>query len=143
MGVTVCAMTCPRIEGRRYAFRLPDRLRAAREQAGLSQADLAHHTGISLKSVQRYEAGTTTPRPPQLLSWAMVTGFSLAWLGQGEDTREDTLKSAATVDTVNGGTGKNGVRRSAGATPGPGRPQPFTAAEDHDDVSAPEPSGGS
>lgn len=75
--------------GRHYVFGQTDRLRAAREQAGLSQSDLAHITGISLKSVTRYEAGDTRPRRPQLIAWAMATGFGLEWLETGKAPSPD------------------------------------------------------
>jgi transcriptional regulator with XRE-family HTH domain len=71
-------------QGRHYEFGQPDRLRAAREQAGLSQAALAELTGISLKSITRYEAGDTVPRHPQLIVWSMATGFSVDWLDTGK-----------------------------------------------------------
>jgi transcriptional regulator with XRE-family HTH domain len=71
-------------QGRHYEFGLPDRLRAAREQAGLSQFALAAITGISLKSITRYETGGTVPRRPQLVVWALATGFDLEWLESGK-----------------------------------------------------------
>lgn len=70
--------------GRIYEFGLPDRLRVARELAHLGQRDLAALTGISRQSVYNYEAGITKPRRPQLIVWAMATGFSVAWLESGK-----------------------------------------------------------
>lgn len=75
------------VEGRRYHFRQADRLRAAREHAGLSQADLASLTGISIRSITRYESGATRPRRPQLAAWAAATGFALQWLEAEHDCR--------------------------------------------------------
>lgn len=62
---------------------IADRLRKARETAHLSQAELAQAIGISRRSVTNYEAGTTLPRRPVLLSWAMVTGVRREWLAYG------------------------------------------------------------
>ena len=73
------------MSGRSYQFGLADRLRAAREIAGLGQADLAEASGTSRSSVQNYEAGTTKPHRPQLISWAMATGFSWRWLETAEE----------------------------------------------------------
>lgn len=76
-------------------FTMADRLRKAREVAGLDQAQLASELGISRASVGNYEAGNTTPRRPTLLAYAMRTGVSLAWLTTG--------------DTAGGGPGGEGL----------------------------------
>jgi transcriptional regulator with XRE-family HTH domain len=57
-----------------------DRLRKAREHAGLQQAELATAIGVGRTSVVRYEAGQSVPSRPVLLAWAMRTGVSLEWL---------------------------------------------------------------
>lgn len=61
-----------------------DKLRKARVDAGLEQAELATEIGISRNTVRNYEAEKTTPRRPVLLAWAMRTGVSLEWLTQDE-----------------------------------------------------------
>lgn len=64
---------------------LGDRMKKAREHAGLSQAELAEKIGISMSSVSRYEIDKTAPGRPVLLSWHLCTGVSLEWLvGGGE-----------------------------------------------------------
>lgn len=40
-------------------------VREARERANLTQQELAGHLGVSERSVQNWEAGTTFPRPSQ------------------------------------------------------------------------------
>ena len=70
-------MTTQAVGGRSYEFGLKDRLRAAREQAGFGQREFAVATGIGRNSIVNYEGGTTTPKRPQLVAWAMATGFSL------------------------------------------------------------------
>lgn len=40
-------------------------LRKAREQVALTQVELARHLGVSSRSVQGWEAGTSYPQPKQ------------------------------------------------------------------------------
>jgi transcriptional regulator with XRE-family HTH domain len=65
------------------AWTQQDRLRKAREHAGLTQAELADRLGIGRTTVANYENGTTLPKRPVLLSWALATGIRLAWLMHG------------------------------------------------------------
>jgi len=62
---------------------LGDRLRKAREAAGLKQAELARKIGISRASIVNYEAGRYVPSRPVLLSWALCCGVDWAWLTGG------------------------------------------------------------
>src|SRR5258706_7656139 len=62
---------------------LGDRLRKARESAGLKQAELARKIGISRASIVNYEAGRYLPSRPVLLSWALCCGVDLGWLTGG------------------------------------------------------------
>lgn len=61
-----------------------DRLRKAREHAGMKQSELAAAIGISRNSVSNYESGTTPPRQIVLNQWSLATGVPLAWLTSGE-----------------------------------------------------------
>jgi transcriptional regulator with XRE-family HTH domain len=61
-----------------------DRLRKAREQSGLEQADLARDLGVSRNTVGNYEGGRVSPRRPVLVAWALRTGVQLSWLVTGE-----------------------------------------------------------
>lgn len=61
---------------------LADRLRKAREVAGLEQAELAQRIGISRHTVGNYELGRGV-RGPKLIvlrAWSQETGVPLAWL---------------------------------------------------------------
>jgi transcriptional regulator with XRE-family HTH domain len=63
---------------------LPVRLKSARTQAGLSQAQTAlllHTTNIS---ISRYETGERQPSLDTLADLAEVYGVSLGWLVSGE-----------------------------------------------------------
>lgn len=59
---------------------LGDRLRKAREIAGLSQGEMADAIGIARNSVGRYESGAYDPSRPVLIAWAFRTGVSLNWI---------------------------------------------------------------
>lgn len=59
---------------------LADRLRKAREFAGLTQGELADEVGISRRSVSTYESGAQTPNRPVVLSWAMRCNVRMEWL---------------------------------------------------------------
>jgi transcriptional regulator with XRE-family HTH domain len=56
---------------------LGDRMRKAREHAGLKQAELAEEIGIGRSSVVNYESGRAVPSRPVMLAW------SLAWVTLG------------------------------------------------------------
>lgn len=60
-----------------------DRLRKAREDAGLSQAQLAVAIGISRNTVSNAELGDRTPLQITLRAWAEATGVPLQWLVTG------------------------------------------------------------
>lgn len=77
-------MTTPSVAGRVYEFGLPDRLRVSRMTSGLGQREFEEVTGLSRATISNYERGLTKPRRPQLIAWAMATGFSLAWLETGK-----------------------------------------------------------
>ena len=63
---------------------LADRLRKAREEAGLEQLELAEISGISRAAISNAERGSTTPHRSTLMLWAMATGVSLEWIQTGE-----------------------------------------------------------
>jgi transcriptional regulator with XRE-family HTH domain len=59
---------------------LGDRLRKAREHAGLKQSELAEMIGIARSSVVSYESDRTVPSRPVVLSWSMATGVPTEWV---------------------------------------------------------------
>lgn len=63
-----------------------DRLRKAREDAGLSQAELADRIGISRNTVGNAEIGDRTPLLVTLRAWADVTSVPVEWLQTGRTT---------------------------------------------------------
>ena len=60
-----------------------DRLRKARETAGLDQAQLAERAGLSRATVSNAERGVGIPQRATLLVWAMATGVDPEWLMAG------------------------------------------------------------
>jgi transcriptional regulator with XRE-family HTH domain len=79
-------------------FTVADRLRKAREYAGLEQNELAERIGLGRTTISNYERGTTPPKRPLLLSWAMATGVSLDWL-RGFDVPGATGGQRLTTDS--------------------------------------------
>lgn len=63
---------------------LGDRMRKAREFAGLTQTELSDQIGIARSSISRYEGSHAAPSRPVLLAWSVCTGVSYRWLA-GED----------------------------------------------------------
>ncbi|MGB3315968.1 MAG: helix-turn-helix transcriptional regulator [Albidovulum sp.] len=61
-----------------------DRLAAAREAAGLSQAELAQRLGVKTRVVEHWEADAKEPRANRLQMLAGMLGVSLMWLLTGE-----------------------------------------------------------
>ena len=62
------------------AWSLGDRLRKAREIAGLTQQELADAIGVARRSVVSYETGRTLPNRPVLFSWATACNVEFGWL---------------------------------------------------------------
>lgn len=61
-----------------------DRLRKAREHAGMTQSELAEATGVSLNSLNRYEKGQRSPGEDIVSAIAKATGVPPTWLIDGD-----------------------------------------------------------
>ena len=77
---------------------LPQRLKALRQAWGLTQAEMAKAMGITLRSLQEYEAGRRRPPPKALLGLARQ-GINLHWLLTG-DGPQHVLPSALDPDLL-------------------------------------------
>lgn len=66
-----------------------DRLRKARETAGLTQQELAAEIGVSHRSITNYESDRSSPKRPVLVTWAMRTGVDLSWILQQDAPSPD------------------------------------------------------
>lgn len=62
-----------------------DRLRKARESAGLDQATLAELAGLSRATVSNAERGVGIPQRATMMMWALATGVDLDWLAEGAE----------------------------------------------------------
>ncbi|MGY3439257.1 MULTISPECIES: helix-turn-helix domain-containing protein [unclassified Marinovum] len=63
-----------------------DRLAAAREQAGMSQADLAKRLGVKLSTLKKWEDDLLEPRANRLSMMAGLLNVTFMWLLNGEGT---------------------------------------------------------
>lgn len=61
-----------------------DRLSGARDEAGLSQEDLAEFLGVKLKTLKEWEDDLSEPRANKLARVAGMLNVSLRWLLTGE-----------------------------------------------------------
>jgi len=59
---------------------LGDRLRKAREHAGLKQTELAADLGIGRSSIINYESDKAKPPRPVLVAWALRCAVPYEWL---------------------------------------------------------------
>jgi transcriptional regulator with XRE-family HTH domain len=64
--------------------RVGGRISAARRESGLTQRELAHLLGVTVRSVQNYESGAVVPYK-HLRRIEMSTGRRPGWLLDGDD----------------------------------------------------------
>ena len=64
-----------------------ERIREARKNAGLTQAQLAESSGVAAISIHQYEAGKREPRIEQLCRVADTLGVSIQYLLGSEDSK--------------------------------------------------------
>lgn len=74
-----------------------DRVRKARESAGLKQGELADQVGMSRGGIARIEQGKGEPRRTTLIAVAFATGVSLQWLETGETPAGDSPDGGSVV----------------------------------------------
>jgi len=77
-----------------------DRLAAARDQAGMSQADLAKRLGVKLSTLKKWEDDMLEPRANRLSMIAGLLNVTLMWLlnGEGEGVAHPETEEAITPD---------------------------------------------
>jgi len=61
------------------------RLKVARENAALTQEELAGRVGVMVRSVRAWESGKAAPRANRLQMLAGILGVSLNWLLEGRE----------------------------------------------------------
>lgn len=64
---------------------LPNRLRVAREHAGLSKSELSERAGLNRNTVARAEAGSHDPSRATVTVWAFACGVDVDWLRTGHE----------------------------------------------------------
>lgn len=67
-----------------------ERIAKAREEAGLRQEDLAELVGVATRTIQNYEAGSTTAYR-KINRISEVTGRSVEWILHGEKQEQPDL----------------------------------------------------
>lgn len=81
-----------------------DRMAAAREQAGMTQAGLAKRLGVRLATLRAWEEDLSEPRANRLSILAGLLNVSMMWLingeGEGLDSPEDTAEQPAELNAV-------------------------------------------
>jgi len=73
---------------------LADRLRRARDDAGLTQEHVADYLGIRRPAIAEIEAGKRAVKSDELVRLAQLYGRSLKWLVQGTETGEGRIVGA-------------------------------------------------
>ena len=64
---------------------LPNRLRVARDYAGLSQTELSQRAELSRTTISAAEAGLKTPARATITVWAFACGVDVEWLRTGHE----------------------------------------------------------
>ncbi|MBG9355891.1 helix-turn-helix domain-containing protein [Corynebacterium diphtheriae] len=78
-------------------FTLKDRVRLAREYAGLQQTELAGKTGLSRAGISNIERGDAVPRRSTITLIAFATGVDRTWLETGKTPVGDNPNGGETV----------------------------------------------
>lgn len=76
-----------------------DRVAGAREQAGMSQADLAKRLGVKLKTLKAWENDLSEPRANKLSMMAGMLNVSLLWLLSGEGAGTEPPSDAVEISS--------------------------------------------
>ena len=78
-----CGMSNVYDRGRVPEFTLGDRLRKAREWAGVSTDEMAEVIDVSARTIGNYENDRTPVRGPVMSEWALRTGVPVEWIRTG------------------------------------------------------------
>lgn len=79
---------------------LSERLRAERDRANLTQAQVARQLGIKREQIAKYEAASTTPTLPHALALAEIYGVSVDYLLGHPAQKHLPTKGGENVDRV-------------------------------------------
>lgn len=76
-----------------------NRIKRARERAGLSQSELARIAGVTRASVSHWEMDKTHPRPNHIRTIANALNVSQAWLSHGDESKTQDNSTLSTIRT--------------------------------------------
>ena len=79
---------------------LGPRLRVARENAGLTQAELGRRVGVTVHSIEAWENDKHAPRANRMQTLAGVLHVSLSWLLEGRENAFMETQEATTIDAA-------------------------------------------
>lgn len=68
---------------------IPRRLKAARENAGLTQGQVADAIGVARETVCRWECGAISPRLSEAVCWAAAVGFSVNMTDTSQEVSDE------------------------------------------------------
>lgn len=81
-----------------------DRVAAAREQAGMTQAALAKRLGVRLGTLRKWEEDRAEPRANRLSMLAGILNVSMMWLingeGDGLEPPDETMMISADMNDI-------------------------------------------
>ena len=80
----------------------PKRMLLARQQSGMSQAQVEAQSGVARTNIGRYENGKTQPTPPSLSALASVYRKPPSWF-LVQDTPDPTSANSSTDDNTSAG----------------------------------------
>jgi DNA-binding XRE family transcriptional regulator len=86
----------------RHELPPPELRRALRKAAGASQADIAEVVGVTRQSVSFWEAGTRTPRGPNLESYVDVLEVLRGAVSEGAGGPNPTPESVSPLSRARG-----------------------------------------
>ncbi len=69
---------------------LAERLRFARQRAGLSQDQVAQQLSVTRSSISQWENGKTSPVSSRLLDLALMYNVNISWLANDQGPMQDT-----------------------------------------------------
>ena len=73
------------VDLKKLAVEIGKRLRQYREEAGLTQQEMAESAGVSRQQLRRYEKGQDLPHTFTLVRLTLFTGRSSQWILFGEE----------------------------------------------------------
>lgn len=102
-------MTAQHETGSDPQWTLGDRLRKARESAGMSSSDMAATLDVSRNTIGNYESGRTHPATLAIRAWALATGVREEWLRARPDANHGLHPTLTLVPAHRGPSGPDAM----------------------------------